>query len=42
MNNELESLLVSGKEIDKKLVAEILSRYLRIDKETCGIRPLSS
>ena len=42
MNNELESLLVSGKEVDKKLVAEILSPYLRIDKETCEIRPLGS
>lgn len=42
MNNELESLLVSGKEVNKKLVAEILSPYLRIDKETCDIRPLSS
>jgi len=42
MNDELESLLVSGKEIDKKLVAEILSPYLRIDKETCDIRPLKT
>jgi len=42
MNDELESLLVSGKEVDKKLVAEILEPYLRIDKETCDIRPLSS
>ena len=42
MNDELEILLVSGKEIDKKLVAEILAPYLRIDKETCDIRPLSS
>ena len=42
MSDELESLLVSGKEIDKKLVAEILEPYLRIDKETCDIRPLSS
>jgi len=42
MNDELESLLVSGKEMDKKLVAEILEPYLRIDKETCDIRPLSS
>jgi len=41
MNDELEKLLVSGKEIDKKLVAEILSPYLRIDKDTCDIRPLS-
>ena len=42
MNDELEGLLVSGKEVDKKLVAEILVPYLRIDKETCDIRPLSS
>lgn len=42
MNEELESLLVSGREIDKKLVHEILSPFLRIDKETCDIRPLSS
>jgi len=42
MNDELESLLVSGKEIDKKLVAEMLEPYIRIDRETCDIRPLSS
>jgi hypothetical protein len=42
MNDELKDLLVSGKEIDKKLVAEILKPYLRIDEETCDIRPLSS
>jgi len=42
VNDELESLLVSGKEVDKKLVAEMLSPYVRIDRETCDIRPLSS
>ena len=42
MSDELENLLVSGKEMDRKLVAEILSPYLKIDKETCDIRPLSS
>ncbi len=42
MNEELESLLVNGRELDKKLVQEILSPFLRIDKETCDIRPLSS
>ena len=42
MNDELESLLVSGKEMDRKLVIEILEPYLRIDKETCDIRPLNS
>ena len=40
MSNELEDLVVSGKELDKKLVAEILSPYLRLDKDACGIRPL--
>ncbi len=42
MNNELESLLVSGKELDQKLVVEILSPYVRIDKDECSIRPLGS
>lgn len=42
MSDELEKLLVSGKETDKKMVAEILEPFLRIDKETCDIRPLSS
>lgn len=42
MSNELEDLLVDGKEIDKKLVAEILSPYLKIDKNTCEIRPLGA
>lgn len=42
MNDELKSLLVSGKDMDQKLVAEILKPYLRIDNETCDIRPLSS
>lgn len=42
MTDELENLLVSGKELDRKLVAEILSPYLKIDKETCNIRPLST
>lgn len=42
MNDELENLFVSGKDIDRKLVAEILSPYLKIDKETCDIRPLGA
>lgn len=40
MSNELDDLFVDGKEIDKKLVAEILSPYVKIDKNTCEIRPL--
>ena len=42
MNDVLESLLVSGKELDRGLIVEILEPYLRIDKETCDIRPLPS
>lgn len=38
--DELEQLVVHGKETDKKLVAEILSPYLRLDKDACNIRPL--
>ena len=40
MSNELDDLFVDGKEIDKKLVAEILLPYVKIDKNTCEIRPL--
>jgi len=40
MSNELDDLFVDGKEIDKHLVAEILSPYIKIDKNTCEIRPL--
>jgi hypothetical protein len=39
MIDELEGLLVDGKDLDKKLVAEILSPYLRIDQQTLDIRP---
>ena len=41
MSNELDDLFVDGKEIDKKLVGEILSPYIKIDKNTCEIRPLT-
>lgn len=40
MSNELDDLFVDGKEIDKKLVAEVLLPYIKIDKNTCEIRPL--
>jgi len=36
---ELEDLVVSGEELDKKLVAEILAPYVRLDKDKCSIRP---
>lgn len=40
MNSELDALFVDGTEIDKNLVADILSPFIRIDKNTCEIRPL--
>lgn len=40
MSSELNDLLVDGKEIDKNFIAEILSPYIKIDKNTCEIRPL--
>lgn len=42
MNEELETLVVSGKEMDKKLVVEILSPYVRLDRDSCSIRPLEA
>lgn len=36
---ELEELVVNGTEMDRKLVAEILISYVRLDKENCDIRP---
>lgn len=37
--NELEDLVVSGAEMDRRLVKEILEPYVRLDKEACSIRP---
>jgi hypothetical protein len=39
-NNDLESLVVSGKEMNRRLVAEMLAPYVRLDKDGCNIRPL--
>lgn len=36
---ELKDLIVSGEELDKELVAEILASYVRLDKDKCTIRP---
>jgi len=36
---ELEDLIVSGEELDRKLVAEILAPYVQLDKDRCAIRP---
>ena len=37
--SELEELVVSAAEMDEKLAKGILAPYVRLDKETCGIRP---
>ena len=42
MNGELEELVVSGKDLDRGLVASMLSPYLRLDRDECAIRPLAS
>jgi hypothetical protein len=36
---ELTDLIVNGEELDKKLVAEILAPYVRLDKDKHTIRP---
>lgn len=36
---ELEDLVISGAELDKKLVAETLMPYLQLDQDSCDIRP---
>jgi len=40
MDDELEELVVSEKKLDRKLVAGILSPYVRLDKDARNIRPL--
>ena len=42
MSDELEELVVSGKDLDRRLVASALSSYLRLDRDECAIRPLAS
>ena len=42
MTNGLEALVVSGKEMDRKLVAGILAPYVLLDKDVCSIRPLEN
>jgi DNA-binding MarR family transcriptional regulator len=40
MTDELESLVVSGKDIDRKLIAQVLSPYVKLDKDDCNVRPV--
>lgn len=35
---KLEDLVVSGADMDRELVGQILAPYLRLDKDTCSIR----
>ncbi len=39
MSNQLDELFVSGKEVDQELVANILSPFLKIDRDSCAIVP---
>lgn len=34
----LDDLVVSGSDMDRELVGQILAPYLRLDKDTCNIR----
>ncbi len=42
MDDELEALVIGAKKLDRKLVAEILSPYVRLDREARNIRPLEA
>ena len=40
MDDVLEALVVSKRKLDRKLVADILSPYVRLDKDASNISPL--
>ena len=40
MSGQLEDLVVSGKELDRKSLAGTLAPYVKLDKDICNIRPL--
>jgi hypothetical protein len=42
VNDNLESLVVSGRDMDRSLVAETLAPYVRLDRDANNIRPLES
>jgi hypothetical protein len=42
MDDTLEALVVTAKKLNRELVAEILSPYVRLDKDACSIRPLEA
>jgi len=42
MDDSLEALVVSEKKLDRKMLADILSPYIRLDKDTSNISPLEA
>jgi len=42
MDDELEALVVSEKKLDRRVLADILSPYVRLDKDTSNISPLEA
>jgi DNA-binding MarR family transcriptional regulator len=42
MDDSLEALGVSEKKLDRKVLADILSPYVRLDKDTSNISPLEA
>jgi len=42
MDDALEALVVSEKKLDRNLVADILSPYVKLDRDTSNISPLEA
>ena len=42
MDDELEALVIGEKKLDRKLLADILSPYVRLDKDNSNISPLEA
>ena len=42
MDDELEALVIGEKKLDRKLVADILSLYVKLDRDTSNISPLEA
>ena len=42
MDDELEALVIGEKKLDRKLVADILAPYVRLDRNTRNISPMEA
>ena len=42
MEDELEALVIGKKQLDRKLVADILSPYVKLDRDASNISPLEA